>query len=312
MNVVLNSDLIYATYLIEENLPAPLQNLCESCVEQNVPIVVPETTLLEFNNKQQEHADRERSNLRKAFDRLDKYEIEYQFQDPDQLIVTSDLISLLKQTGASVELMIPNDEELREAHRRACLHEPPLSSDSRGNEMRDLIIWLIALRVARDRGGALLLSADRVHTSDYGESEATSFGLLRANSIEAGLELLEFVSPSAELVRELMEPAWQGFIEAGLAIELPIQVSSVKNSRFVQGIGGIGSASFRLKGLTATRETLLSDVKIESFDNIRRIALSDVFIKDESYSDIAIEIEMLERADDYEDRLSGLKDILGE
>jgi hypothetical protein len=312
MYVILNSDLLYTTYLIKDRLPASLEDLCKVCVEHSITICMPETTLLEFSHKQQGHAERERHILSKAYERLAEYGIKYEYHNPSDLILVSDLVQLMCDAGATVEVVIPTEDELRKAHRRACLHEPPLSSDSKSNEMRDIIIWLIALRIAREQGAALLLSADRVHKAESGEAEAASAGLQRADSIEQGLELLEYESPSTELARKLLEPAWDSLVEAGLPLQLPVVVKSVRDSKFKQGVGDLKTAHFRLKGITGDGKTFETDVDLKTSDNRRIISLSRVELDNQPLSDAVVEIEEARKLEDYEDRLAALREILGD
>ena len=71
--------------------------------------------------------------------------------------------------------------------------------------MRDLVIWMVALRVARRDGGAILVSRDEVHTEERGDEEARSAGLLRARSWDEALEQLGRESPAGALARQLLE-----------------------------------------------------------------------------------------------------------
>lgn len=312
MNVILNSDLIYATYRLTNELPPQIRELCSVCVEQNISIVIPETTLFEFDNGQRKHVDTEKRALGTALERLDRYGFKYEYQDPTNLIVAPDLIQLLQEIGATVEVLVPTDEELREAHRRACLHESPLPRDTKGNEMRDVVIWLIALRTARDSGAALLLSADRVHNSESGDVEAAAAGLHRAVSIEAGLELLELISPAAELARALLEQVWHDLISAGLAVQLPVEVTSISDPRFIQGIRGVGASSFKLKGLTGSGETLMADVAMDTINGSHRVDLTRVYLDDKLQADVSVEVTAPGRPEEYEERLSSLRGVLGE
>ena len=311
MKVVLNSDIIYATYRLTNELTAQLRGLCSACVEKNISIVIPETTLLEFKNGQRKHADAERRALGAAFERLNRFGVRYEYQDPSNLILTPDLIQLLQRTGATVEVTAPTDEELREAHRRACLHEPPVSGETKGNEMRDVVIWLVALRTARESGAALLLSADSVHNSERGKAEATAAGLRRAASIEAGMELLELISPAAELARALLEQAWRDLVDAGLPVQLPVKVTSVGEATFIQGTRGVDAASFKLRGLTGSGETLKADVTVDTINGRQRIDLKGVYVDDQLQEDVSVEITAPGRSDEYEERLSSLRGILG-
>ena len=60
--------------------------------------------------------------------------------------------------------------------------------------MRDLIIWTIALRLAKTGGGAILISRDEVHAHQRGSVEADAAKLHRAKTCDEALDLLGGVS----------------------------------------------------------------------------------------------------------------------
>ncbi len=54
MKIVLNSDVIFANSLIKDSLPRRLCDFIAECKKHNHTVVIPLTTLFEFDNKQGE------------------------------------------------------------------------------------------------------------------------------------------------------------------------------------------------------------------------------------------------------------------
>jgi hypothetical protein len=89
----------------------------------------------------------------------------------------------LRATGVQLEVENPKLEDYRNAERRACLHLSPQPPETKSDEMRDLVIWKVALRVAKRDGKAILVSRDHVHSDERGEA-AEACGLLRVQSLD--------------------------------------------------------------------------------------------------------------------------------
>jgi hypothetical protein len=75
----------------------------------------------------------------------------------------------LRATGVQLEVENPKLEDYRNAERRACLHLSPQPPETKSDEMRDLVIWEVALRVAKRDGKAILVSRDHVHSDERGD-----------------------------------------------------------------------------------------------------------------------------------------------
>jgi len=63
MKVIINSDIIYHSQLVIDNMSKPLQTLFRACSERGHAIIIPLTTLYEFNRKQSELVPEEISKL---------------------------------------------------------------------------------------------------------------------------------------------------------------------------------------------------------------------------------------------------------
>ena len=310
MYVVMNSDVLYATYLLRDKLPKSILELCQACIEHDVGIVIPETTKLEFDRIQKQHAQSKRKELQNAFESLRKYSITFKNKDPEKIVNVPDLLKMMQNTGVKVQMAVPTGAELREAHRRACLHEAPITTDSKSNEMRDVVIWLIAIRIAQERGGALLVSKDKVHNAESAQHEATRVGLRTAGDLESGMDLLEFDSPSAKLIRDLLKNAWQDLCNAGLSVQLPVEVLSVRDSRFIQGKGHLRQASCVFKASTGDGKRLEASMHANADEQIPSITLRNVRLEDQPIGEVAIQWNIL-GPQDSDDRYDALRKTIG-
>jgi hypothetical protein len=106
---------------------------------------------------------------------------------PEELVQRIDIATALRGTGIAVEIEDPTLEDYRDAERRASLHLAPQSPDAKSDEMRDLIIWALALRIAARDGTAMLVSRDTIHSDEGGSEEARASRLLRAKTLEDAL-----------------------------------------------------------------------------------------------------------------------------
>lgn len=141
----------------------------------------------------------------------------------------------MEQTGIDAKVLYPTLDDYRSAHLKACFHESPIPPGSESDEMRDLVIWVTALRIAREHGGAVLLSRDKVHTHTRGDDEADQAGLKRFKGVDDALAYLGAESPVAKPIREILARAWSQFGQHGFPIpEMPSHMS-ILESRFVRG-----------------------------------------------------------------------------
>lgn len=317
MKVVVNSDVLYATFRLEDELPRPIEMLCEACSQRDVPIVLPETTVLEFDRAQrQQHVERERDDLRDAYRTLEQYGIAFDREDPDAVIQQADLQELMEATGATVEIVAASDEEFREAHRRACRHDPPHPPDTKASEMRDVIIWLIGLRTAREEGRAILLSQDEVHTGSYGAQEAEAAGLIRFDEVGKVLEALQVESPSGALTRSLLNPIWDDLVREGLPGGRPLELRGVDAPAFVRGEKGFKHADAWIRALGPRHgQEMTGRVELDLLNGaVIRAEVSSVQLDGEGREGATVEFDEPREVEidlpDYDERFRALVEMM--
>jgi hypothetical protein len=247
MRLLINSDRLFATYLISERLPASLAKICTACAEKGITVVLPETAILEFNRAQKKLADQEINKILSAYTTLERYGIELRRVDPGELVHQPNMVEMIQKLEVEVEVIPPTIEDFQEAHRRACLHEAPQPPETKSDEMRDLLIWMIALRQAKQHGGAVLLSGDEVHVHSRGNKEADAVALIRVETVEEVLEILEIETPAGQLICQLLAAVWQDLIDCGLPLSPNLEIRGVTEAAFVQGGHGLAAARFSAK-----------------------------------------------------------------
>lgn len=235
MIVIFNSDVLHAEYLVRNQLPTHLDRFLSACAFNGVLVLVPETTLHEFRHDQEKRAREEQAILSAAFKRLEKWEIVFEHKSPESIISPSDLMTMIERTGVDARVLHPTLDDYRFAHLKACFHESPIPPESESDEMRDLVIWVTALRVAREHGGAVLISRDKIHTHTRGDDEADQAGLKRFKGVDDALAYLGAESPVAKPIRELLARAWSQFGQHGFPIPQMPSHMSILESRFVRG-----------------------------------------------------------------------------
>lgn len=310
MHILLNSDVLWADYTWTD-LPPKVKLFADTCRDQGHVIVIPETAKLEFDRKQNETVDKARIELERAYSALEKYKVSYTKIEATSLITPPDLPSLITATGATVKVHAPILEDFQEAHKRACLHLSPQPPDTKSDEMRDLVIWMIAIRISHDWGGALLVSRDEVHIHGRGDAEAQLSQLVRVRSFEEALEYLEVETPAGQLLRRLMIPAWTGLARKGLPVSSNPTVLSVSDPVFVQGDDGLAAASCVMKVRTTDGKSLRAAVAIENLGAIQRVVLTNLDGAGEQPEPLSIETDALKaEAVDVSEALSELRRTL--
>src|SRR5262245_6138244 len=189
MRIILNSDILYTQRPLMTGLPAHLDRFCREAASAGAFLVVPRTTLLEIERNERHSVEEAITKISNAVTVLDSWGINLEGLDPRQLVRPGDVIEALRATGIVVEVEEPSLNDYREAERKACLHLPPRPPETESDEMRDLIIWVTALRLARKDGQAILVSRDEIHTHERGGAEAEEHGLLRARTLDEALDL---------------------------------------------------------------------------------------------------------------------------
>ena len=141
-----------------------------------------------------------------------KYNIETPSIDPEKLPKLPDLVQLIRDTGITCKIEEPTLQDYNKAHQRACLHENPKPPQEKSDEMRDLVIWDISIRIAKENDSTLLMSQDKVHTHTRGDNEASDSNLIRCQSFERGYEALDIATESSKEIRLLLEKVWVNLI----------------------------------------------------------------------------------------------------
>lgn len=315
MKIILNSDILRDERLIIDKLPKRLQALFRACAKRGHSIVIPSTTLLECNRHQSQLVGETISQLENAYSLLDRFKIPHTRFEPSKVIKEPDLVGLIHNLGVEVVVEEPTIEDFQEAHKRACLHALPHPGDAKSDEMRDLLIWMIALRLALQDGGALLISRDRVHVNPRGDDEAIQARLVRVASIEEALEYFDVATPAGSLIEQLLQPVWNDLINAGLPVTRPMSLTGISQCRFVQGVRGPSFASCILKAKATGGETLQAATEIHADDGlISQVIVSDILVESEPFEERQITVtpnkEFRIEHDDYAERLGALKAIL--
>ncbi|MDD1748641.1 MAG: PIN domain-containing protein [Methanothrix sp.] len=317
MKIIINSDILYTGSLIKNKVPDHWGALLVECRKSGHSIIIPQTVLLEFDRQQSEYVRLETKRLKEAYALLDMYKIPHTTTEPSALVSKPDLIKLIKDFGVEVIVEEPSYDDFKEAHKRACLHEAPGSSEQKHDEMRDLVIWVMALRVASKDKKALLISNDEVHSGHVGNEEASSVGLERVTSMGDALGFFGLDSPSGVLIKSIIQPIWGDLLKAGLPLEKTMSMIGVSDPAFIQGIGGIGQATCLVRMKTSDGKILKANLKaIILLDVIEDLLLTDIRIAGslwhkDGVSSLQPRKRMTMEKDDFEERLRALKTVVG-
>ena len=235
MTLVFNSDLLFANSLIVNDLPKKLKEFLLQCInhETQHEIIIPLTTLLEFNRKKNEFVEKERKNLKNAKELFSKYDINSDEFDPTIIIKVPDLIEMIQEVGIECKVEKPIKEDYDNAHTKACLKHEPCPPNQKSDEMRDLIIWEISKRIAGENNGAILLSRDEVHTHHRGDEDAVNVDLIRCDSFERAYEALSIETVSAKKIKSLLDNFRYELTESELPVHEGYQIISIKKPKFI-------------------------------------------------------------------------------
>lgn len=182
MRIVFNSDVLFATQLIKDVLNRKVVEFMQECARHGHSVVIPSTVLYEFQFKQQGYRAAEINKLKIAKASLESWGIAVSGLDFELLVSEPDLCELIKHCGLKVEVVSPTMANYENAHRRACFHIPPAVPGAKSDEMRDLLIWEMALDVSKQDGQAMLIAQDKVLCGPGGDEEAKQYNLLRRNT----------------------------------------------------------------------------------------------------------------------------------
>jgi hypothetical protein len=195
------------------------------------------------------------------------------------------------------------------------LHKCPHPPEKKSDEMRDLVIWMSALRLASQDGRALLVSKDEVHVHPRGDDEATKAGLLRSNGIDEALKLLADLDPADKLMKQLLISVWQDLVKTGLPLDAQMSVN-VKEPKFIQGGKGLSGAHCVLEAITSDKKTISATTEIDINNGIiKRVNLSDIHVANELWQKPSVTL-MPDKTSDIEqddsrERFTALREVLG-
>ncbi len=325
MLVILNSDVLYTSTFVHGRVHRNWRQFAEGCHKVGARLIIPRTTLLEVNLRQKELADDEKLAIRSAMATFTKYKLPFESVDVDQIVIEPDLIGLFRQTGVSIDAEAATLEDFEDAERRACLHLPPGpprtrspagGEDTRSDEMRDLVIWATACRLARTAGGAILVSRDNVHTNKHATSEGETQQLRVAFDLDEALGMLGAETAAGKIAEQFLREAWPTFLRCGVPVSSDYSVKTITDAVFTQGTRGIASARFAFSAANPKGKRFRAKASVSSIDDgAFVVTLADSHI-DQSRCDAANIGATVARAgqmptDDYQDRLSDLRNLLG-
>lgn len=105
MIVPFNSDIMYAQRPLKGKLPTHLDTLLRAFAHNGVAVMIPETTVYEFEHAQDQRAIESRNELEGAYRLLEGLGSTFERVDPDDAIKTDNLMTLIRHTG--VEASVP-------------------------------------------------------------------------------------------------------------------------------------------------------------------------------------------------------------
>jgi len=312
VKVIFDTNKLYANSLIKDRLPIHLAEFLVICMERGHEIILPLTTLLEFNNKQLEFANKERKKLEDTKKNLSIYQIKFEDFDSKELVKPPDLVQLINKIGVTCEVVEPLKEDFDIAHKKACLKISPLPPEKKSNEMRDLVIWEISLRVAKEHKGAILMSEDVVHTHHRGDIEADKNGLIRCKSFERALEAFTIETESAKKIKSILDKVWDRILESDLPIRKGGKIVSILRPIFQNTNFGVVVVNCDISFITGDGKTLLSKLLLNYYnEEAIEIKFYENIIEGESLDDTSIKIkDQFVFNLDLDDRESSLRELL--
>jgi hypothetical protein len=255
MRIILNSDVLHMTRLLATGLARHIDGFCREAAQSGAVLVLPRTVVLENERHQLGLYNEAVDKLKGASQTLAQWGVAVPPFQAEDLVRNVDLPDALRATGIPVEVQAATLGDYQDAERRASLHLPP-QPDTKTDEMRDLVIWAIALRIARQDGGAMLVSRDEIHSNERGAEEATRAGLLRSKTLDDALDQLGRVSPAAVMARSVLATIWSELRAAGLPF--PDEVPSRRFSKLEFVADNEGHANARLSFEITTAEGKLA------------------------------------------------------
>lgn len=314
MKIIFNSDILFCNSYIKDKPAKKLVDFFNFCKKENHVIIIPETAYLEFKKLQNDFCIDERKNFNNAIALITKYGVKIRKIDAKKKVPCFDLKKFLENNCYVHIIQKPNFSVLKEAHRRTCLHSPPHIYFSKDSEMRDIIIWLIAINMAKLDKKALLISRDIIHNNSLGDEEALSSHLDRVNSIEDAFEYFGVHTEAGKKFITLLTSFWQEIVsKTQIPFNKRMIISGLSNIYFRQGVHGISNAQSNVK-LKANDDKIISTTIEIIFlaPSNQQIIIRNIRHEGNSHIDQCINsnINIIFDADDYEERYQSLKEIL--
>jgi len=250
--------------------------------------------------------------LNSAAKLFDEYKIGYNCFKSEELIIVPDLIKLIEEQNLTVDFIEPDLEDYKYAHHKACLHLAPHPPDIKSDEMRDLILWSIALKIASENNGGLLISNDKLHLNPLGDEEASMVNLTRVNNLESASEYLEIETPNGKIIRSLLDIGWDKLIASDVPLLDKPSLKGISNVKFVQGNYGPTDIFFNMKAIGLDKKDFQTDMWMQIENNtLKRIKLDRTTYDGKALIDTSINLEVVTDlfTNDYEERFSALKTI---
>lgn len=320
MKILINSDMLIGVGLgTKDNaeLDTSFAELVKTAREKDVELVVPKTAALEHEHHISEIIEGRRSKLLNCANTLRQHGIDVPSFDATKILKPVNVPDLLGGYGIKIENPCLTDYE--DAQERACLHKPPAPRGDK-DEMRDLVIWAMALRIAKSqKNGAILISNDSVHKDSRVDAEALSVRLERFSDFGDALSHLGKLTPEINTLHEVFRGSWSELIKRGLPLSdsriltvKPIVFAMSKNLASIQVradvkfLGADGNSIKASALLTFTSKDAVS------------ISLSNILVNDQPFEQMQIEISAtgafslgLPGLEDYEGRQKALRKLIG-
>lgn len=220
MIVILNSDILHGKWIFNSLPTASVKKLLEVCANKDIPVLLPRTTILEFEHMQIRIREKIIAEIEKAYSTLGRYHVQVERENLEDKFKVPDLPSVLEGSGVRVLIEEPNLSDFEEAHRRACLHIPPVSKEKKSDEMRDVIIWLISLRISEEYNGGILIANDEFFHNEAIDREAIQYKLDRVKRIEDAIERLGEITVAGRIIRDLFYVSHDYLFDSEMKIKI--------------------------------------------------------------------------------------------
>jgi len=311
VKIIFNSDLLYANSFIRESLPRQLHSFLVECREHSHEVIIPETTLLEFEKKQAGFLQEEVLKLEAAKNKLALYKVSVGEFDSTKIVPNPNLVELI-QNIIPCAVQRPTENDYSIAHRKACLRESPHPPEIKSDEMRDLVIWEISLRISRENGGALLMSRDEVHAHHRGDLEASESFLIRSNSFERAYESLSIQTDSAKRVQDLLGVVWKEIVSSELPLVDGSHIIGITSVLFEDRLDGSSQVECSIKLQSGDGKEIKSNIEMRYWQNSPYFLMfHNVKVGESNLEDLILEFDKPEHMQsDVNDRRESLKRLL--